>query len=169
MATRSSGDLLELGDQTESHRNRVGQPKTRDEALEIAIADAEAAMRALKVAKDPNEKAKQSTRFKQLLQEAERIKHSKDWRAVPLASSTSKPESPTQQVAPAMRNLKEPVSSRIAPRSEQILLLKAGYLNGFKFPPWKDPPAPDEFELKDGESLFEYVLTPSAFLSSTSS
>ncbi len=99
-------------------------------------------MRALKLAKDPKDKAKHSARFKQLLQEAERIQHCDDWHSVPATSRKS------QQAT------KNPESTRKPSRAEQILLLKASYLNNFKFPPWTTPPAPDEFDLADGESLF---------------
>ncbi|KAK1824550.1 cysteine protease, partial [Friedmanniomyces endolithicus] len=124
---------------------------SRDDSLQSTINAAEASMRALKLAKDPKDKAKHSARFKQLLQEAERIKHSKDWESVSARSSTF------QQVA------KIPDSTRKPSRAEQILLLKASYLNNFKFPPWTTPPAPDEFDLADGESLF--VDAPELFLS----
>ncbi|KAK1069244.1 cysteine protease [Friedmanniomyces endolithicus] len=124
---------------------------SRDDSLQSTINAAEASMRALKLAKDPKDKAKHSARFKQLLQEAERIKHSKDWESVSARSSTF------QQVA------KIPESTRKPSRAEQILLLKASYLNNFKFPPWTTPPAPDEFDLADGESLF--VDAPELFLS----
>ncbi|KAK5114704.1 hypothetical protein LTR62_002278 [Meristemomyces frigidus] len=134
---------------------QVSPPASQSTALEAAIKDAEAAMRALKLAKDSNEQARQSTLIKQLLQEAERIKHSEESTSpnTRFATSRTTPESSPSSVL-ATRQLKEPHSTRTLSRAEQILLLKAGYLNGFKFPPWVTPPAPDEFELKDGEDLF---------------
>ncbi|KAK0794262.1 cysteine protease [Friedmanniomyces endolithicus] len=127
------------------------EASSRDEALQSTINAAEASMRALKLAKDPKDKAKHSARFKQLLQEAERIQHCDDWHSVPATSRKS------QQAT------KNPESTRKPSRAEQILLLKASYLNNFKFPPWTTPPAPDEFDLADGESLF--VDAPELFLS----
>jgi len=115
---------------------------SREEALQSTIDAAETSMRALKLAKDPRDKARHSARVKQLLQEAERIKHCEDWRSAPARSSAS------QQAT------KIPASTRNPSRAEQILLLKASYLNNLKFPPWTTPPAPDEFDLADGESLF---------------
>lgn len=131
---------------------------SKDEALDIAIKSAEAAMKGLKLAKDANEKARQSTRVQQLLAEAERIKHSPDWRRTIAALSRSHP-SPSQRISAAPRKVsvgfREPQHLRQPPRSEEILLLKAGYLNGFKFPPWSAPPTSDEFTLKEGEGPFE--------------
>ncbi|KAK0308842.1 cysteine protease [Friedmanniomyces endolithicus] len=115
---------------------------SREEALQSTIDAAEASMRALKLVEDPKDKARHSARFKQLLQEAERIKHCEDWRSTPARSSASQPAT------------KIPASTRNPSRAEQILLLKASYLNNLKFPPWTTPPAPDEFDLADGESLF---------------
>ena len=137
---------------------------SRDEALEIAIKAAETSMQALKLSTDPNEKAVLSTRFNQLLQEAEKIKFNPNWRQE-LKETTSSSvnqhgDSRTSPPANRARRLKEPKSSRQLPNREQILLLKAGYLNGFKFPPWSNAPDSSEFELKDGESLYEYAALP---------
>jgi len=160
-----SQDLHELSQHAERYADQLPWSTSMDEALEIAIKAAETSMQALRLATDPNEKARLSTRFKQLLREAERIKLSKDWRkeaqSAPTASrsrlATSTPSATTD------RTLVEPQSARQLPTSEQILFLKAGYLNGFKFPPWTIPPAPGEFELKEGENLHEYVLLMSVF------
>ncbi|KAI6813258.1 cysteine proteinase [Hortaea werneckii] len=146
-------------DSADNHVEQLLRSTSRDEALETAIKAAETSMQALKLSTDPNEKALLSTRFKQLLQDAEKIKFNPNWRQE-LTQSTSSPEDqhgdgrvhpPTNRA----RMLKEPKSSRQLPNREQILLLKAGYLNGFKFPPWSNPPDDSEFELKDGEGLYE--------------
>lgn len=55
--------------------------------------------------------------------------------------------------------LEEPVSTRVLPTSEQILLLKASLINGFKFPVWKGPPEDSDFELKEDGQLFQYVAS----------
>lgn len=157
-----SEDLRELTRDAERYTDQLPRSSSRDEALELAIKAAETSMRALKLAQDPNEKARHSARFKQLLQEAERIKTSKDWRqrqsAMPDGSEPSSHVNAVSQTAVSTRVLPEPISQRTLPKSEQILLLKAGYLNGFKFPPWTNPPTPGEFELRDGEALYLYVV-----------
>ncbi|GAB1743442.1 hypothetical protein NU219Hw_g9271t1 [Hortaea werneckii] len=146
-------------DSDDNNVEQLLRSTSRDEALEIAIKAAETSMQALKLSTDPNEKALLSTRFNQLLQEAEKIKFNPNWRQE-LKESTSSSvdqhgDSRTSPPANRARRLREPKSSRQLPNREQILLLKAGYLNGFKFPPWSNPPDPNEFELKDGESLYE--------------
>jgi hypothetical protein len=64
------------------------------------------------------------------------------------------PEPPKPKPKPTVR-LREPVSTRILPITEKILLLNAAKLNGLKFPPWPGPPKPEEFEIRDGEEPFE--------------
>lgn len=154
-----SRDLEQLTQDAERYPDQLPRSSNRDEALEIAIKAAETSMKALKLASDPDEKARHSTRFKQLIQEAERIKHSKDWRQElqPPSNLSTDSKAPTISGTSRPRYLKDPQSTRPLPKSEQILLLKAGYLNNCKFPPWTNPPAPDEFELKDGETLYSYV------------
>ncbi len=110
---------------------------SNDDALQAAIKAAESSMQALKLTNDSVEKERISLQVKQHLQEAERIK---------------KGTTVTQT-----RILNEPESTRKLPNQEQILLLRASYLNGFKFPPWTEAPRPQEFELNDGEDLFLYV------------
>lgn len=51
--------------------------------------------------------------------------------------------------------LREPVSTRILPIAEKVLLLHASKLNGFKFPPWPGSPKPEEFEIQDGQGPFK--------------
>lgn len=51
--------------------------------------------------------------------------------------------------------LKEPVSARVLPVAEKVLLLHASKLNGFKFPPWTGPPKPEEFDPDDGGEPFK--------------
>lgn len=155
-----SKDLEQLKQDAERLADQLPQSTSKDEALEVAIKAAETAMQALKLAQDPSEKAKLTTRLKQLLAEAEQIKLSKDWRAT-IQMSSGQPSNGTSNNTMAtsskQRVLKEPHSTRELSKSDQILLLKAGFLHGFKFPPWTSPPDPEEFELKDGEELFLYV------------
>lgn len=153
-------DLDALKEDAERYANQLKRSSSRDEALEIAIKAAETSMQALKLAGDQDEKARLSTRFTQLLNDAERIKVSKDWRreigtSVAATPSVQPENNNPTSTASSVRLLKPPESSRQLPKREQILLLKAGYLNGFKFPPWTNPPAPDEFELREGEQMYQ--------------
>ena len=153
-----SKDLEELKNDAERLDAQLLRSSSKDEALEVAIKAAETSMRALKLAQDPIEKSKLSTRVKQMLEEAERIKMSTDWRkAVQHRPSLNGSSSTKADTVARARTLQEPQSTRKLPNHEQILLLRASYLNGFKFPPWTTPPESSEFELKDGESLFLYV------------
>ncbi|KAF2105952.1 hypothetical protein BDV96DRAFT_508599 [Lophiotrema nucula] len=52
-----------------------------------------------------------------------------------------------------VRRLKEPVSTREMAKKEQIILLRASVVNGFKFKPWDKPPTSEEFAL-EGDGLF---------------
>lgn len=154
----SSASVESLTEDAERFVQQLPQANSRDEALEVAIKAAETSMHALKLASDPKEKAQLSSRVSQLLTDAEKIKTSKDWRKE-VRSLQHQPDSrngvPTTNSK--ARILKEPQSQRKLPTSEQVLLLRAGYLNGFKFPPWTTPPEPSEFELREGEDLFLYV------------
>lgn len=144
--------LEELREDVDKYERQVAQSTSREEALELAIRAAETSMRALNLVNDPNEKAKYSTRAQQLMRQAEQIKQSGEWRR-------SAPSIPTQPplAKDQVRLLKEPVNSRKLPTKEQILLLKASYLNGVRFPPWDGPPSDSEFVWKPGEDLFTYV------------
>jgi calpain-7 len=68
-----------------------------------------------------------------------------------LSSTSGRPRSKRK---PKVR-LREPVSTRVLPVAEQILLLNAAKLNGFKFPPWSGPPKPEEFEFQAGEEPYK--------------
>ena len=152
-------DLRTLKNEAERLASQLPQSSSKDEALETAIKAAEASMQALKLTQDAVEKSKLSTRVKQLLEEAEEIKSSNDWRNV-ISSRTSTTSNRTGSgtgTASNSRVLKEAQSTRELSKKEQILLLKASHLNGFVFPPWKERPKDEDFELKDGEELFLYV------------
>ncbi|GAB7363312.1 hypothetical protein MBLNU230_g3593t1 [Neophaeotheca triangularis] len=127
---------------------RIPQARSRDEALENAIKAAELSMQALKLATNPTQKQQQSTRVSKLLAEAERIKHSDEWRL----SSTH--ENNEDSLSATVRELKEPLSSRELSKAEQIIIYKASYLNRFTFPPWTKPPDPSEFELEESGELY---------------
>lgn len=53
-----------------------------------------------------------------------------------------------------IRRLAEPLSTRKRSKKEEIILLKASMVNGFKCPPWDKFPSPAEFVRLQGEDLF---------------
>lgn len=147
-----SKDLEEMREDVDRLERQVAQSNSREEALELAIRAAETSMKALRLVRDPNEKVKYTTRAQQLFKQAEEIKRSGHWRRSAPSIPPAAPLKPEQ-----VRLLKEPVNSRQLPKSEQLIMLRAGFLNGVKFPPWKGPPADSEFQRKPGEALFVYV------------
>ncbi|KAK6442886.1 cysteine protease [Oleoguttula sp. CCFEE 5521] len=152
-----SHDLDQLKHDVTQHEADLGAARTRDEALEIVIKAAETSMRALKLAKDPSQKTQLNTRVKQLLDEAEKIKTTRDWRNIAGHRAPDRvlvPPVPDVSDATRVRQLREPKNSRTITKKEHILLLKASVLNGFKFRPWTTPPTPDEFILPPGEEPF---------------
>jgi calpain-7 len=66
------------------------------------------------------------------------------------ASSISPSIAPYSQI----RRLSEPVSTRKRSKREDIILLKASMVNGFKCPPWDKSPLPTEFLLQQDAQLF---------------
>lgn len=140
--------------------SKLTRGSTKNAALENAIHAAETSLQALKLARDPIEQKTLSARVKHLLAEAEQIKSTTDWPGVtqlPPANTLDSNAIFRRSTNGNSNPLREPQSTRKLPTSEQILLLKASWLNGFKFPPWTAPPQPSEFELKDGEDVFLYV------------
>ena len=83
-----------------------------------------------------------------------------DWRARDEKHASGVPlsERGIERNTRPRRTLKPPVTTRSLSKAEQIILYKASYLNNYKFPPWTVPPAPDEFELKDGETWYLWVV-----------
>lgn len=53
-----------------------------------------------------------------------------------------------------IRRLAEPMSVRKRSTKENIILLKASMVNGFKCPPWDKPPSTSDFALSDNNSVF---------------
>lgn len=134
--------------------------QTRDQALDAAVKAAENAMKALSLAKLPDEKSRCRARTKTLLQGAETIKHSTNWQQVvasmadllqPYSNNTPKS---TRKVA-ASRN--GPHSTRTLTTREKIILAKATFLNGTKFPAWETAPAAEEFQVGADGGLFVCV------------
>jgi calpain-7 len=57
-----------------------------------------------------------------------------------------------------IRRLSEPVSTRTRSKREDIILLKASIVNGFKCPPWDRNPPPGEFAAQQDDELFTWVV-----------
>jgi hypothetical protein len=53
-----------------------------------------------------------------------------------------------------IHRLAEPVSTRKRSRKEDIILLRASVVNGFKCPPWDRNPPTAEFVPQEGQTLF---------------
>ncbi|KAF2150247.1 cysteine proteinase [Myriangium duriaei CBS 260.36] len=87
----------------------------------------------LKLTTNPTSKKAESANVKNLLDHAERIKSTNEWKAF-------------------MFDLSLPESNKQPSKAEQILLLRASLVNGAKYPPWQAQPAASEFELgSDGK------------------
>lgn len=155
--SKSNADAGQDNLDADQLRQKILHSNSKDEALSAAIKAAEESMRALKLAKDPTERSQLSAKVKDLLEEAEKIKQSTDWKQTVRSDSDQDETSRVSTKAPA-RVLREPQSTRKLPTQEQIMLLKASYLHGFKFPPWTADPEASEFDLKPGEELFLYVF-----------
>ena len=95
-------------------------------------------MQALRFSENASQKQYLDSKCKDLVRKAEAIKGSKS-----ALENGKSAESPRQQ---RRGKLKDPISNREIPKSEQILLWKGSDLNGFKFPPWGAPPTSSEFE-----------------------
>ncbi|KAF4556147.1 Calpain family cysteine protease-like protein [Elsinoe fawcettii] len=125
---------------------------SKDDALDIVFTEAEKAMGRLKLCKDPVSKKASSQQVQSLLDRAEQIKTTGTWRpshrisvfGVDLPNNAAKP-----------RQLREPISTRQFSKTEQIIILKASYVNGSKFPPWQGTPDASEFNPKPGEPFFQ--------------
>ncbi|THW00260.1 cysteine proteinase [Aureobasidium pullulans] len=115
---------------------------SKDAALDMAIKAAEHAMKAMRLSDSPDTTKAMRNKSEFFLDEAQRIKSDPNWKP--------RIEIDVAKVA----KLVEPKSSRPLPTSEQILLLKASQLNGFKFPPWTSFPKDNDFQLQVGQEPF---------------
>ncbi|KAF2000368.1 cysteine proteinase [Amniculicola lignicola CBS 123094] len=75
---------------------------------------------------------------------------SQDAKTRPGINSTKAPS-----IAPPVRKLNEPVSTRKRTNKEEILLLKSSRVNGYVCPPWKFNPSSSDFT--DGSTLFKDI------------
>jgi calpain-7 len=64
------------------------------------------------------------------------------------------PTSPSIASYSHLRRLAEPVSTRKRAKKEEIILLKASVIDGFKCPPWDRPPMSTEFVLNHQSEPF---------------
>lgn len=67
------------------------------------------------------------------------------------------PPEPAPASATHIHRLKEPISTRKRTKREDIVLLRASMVNGFKFPPWDKNPSAAEFVPEEGSAWFTYV------------
>jgi calpain-7 len=71
------------------------------------------------------------------------------------SNSASATPIPPKLASPAhIHRLTEPASTRKRSKKEDIILLKASVVNGFKCPPWDKNPATTDFTPQDGQDLF---------------
>ena len=143
MATSTAEELRAKAQIAEQN---VAKAKTREDALEAAITAAESYMQALKLTDDPVKKKNLDASCRRYLGQAEKIKNDADWRRA--ARTLTVASDPF---------LARPVCTRPLTTKEKIIILEGSKLNGFVFPPWKEDPKPEAFELLDGAGPFEDV------------
>jgi hypothetical protein len=78
------------------------------------------------------------------------VTHDSDTNATPSVASYSH-----------IHRLVEPASTRKKSKREDIILLKASMVNGFKCPPWDKNPLPSEFVAQQDTELFVYMASSS--------
>jgi calpain-7 len=108
----------------------------------MAIEAAQLAMNGLKLSRTPDTHYFMKKKSEYLLDEAHRIKTISEWKPLP--------EVNVEKVTVLI----EPKSDRKLPTSEQIILLRASQLNGFKFPPWTNAPQDSDFRLLSDQEPF---------------
>ncbi|THY86670.1 cysteine proteinase [Aureobasidium pullulans] len=135
-------DISTLKAKIQKFEHDIPFAPSKDAALDMAIKAAEHAMKAMRLSDSPETTKAMRNKSEFFLDEAQRIKSDPDWKP--------RIEIDVAKVA----KLVEPKSSRPLPTSEQILLLKASQLNGFKFPPWTSFPKDNDFQLQVGQEPF---------------
>ena len=133
-------DLLGKAEQIKAADSwpEIDAPKTP----QADVAEAVEAMNGLRVAKAPSTRISPAS-------VASASKKSQ------IASGSSRRDEVSKYHVTTATKLVEPKSQRALSTAEQLLILRASKLNGFKFPPWEAPPFPEEFNLESGEQLFE--------------
>ncbi|KAJ5115425.1 hypothetical protein NUU61_001184 [Penicillium alfredii] len=136
--SRPNGSQSHLSQALRAER-QVATATSQKAALEAAIDAAEHYMKALRLEPPSDAKKQLDAKCKELLTTAEKIKGASDWRSAARGSSKAVP------------SLRPPTSKRKLTTREEIIILEGAKLNGFIFPPWDRPPAPDEFLSRDGQ------------------
>jgi calpain-7 len=108
----------------------------------MAIEAAQLAMNGIKLSRSPETQTLMTKKSKYFLDEADRIKSASEWKSL------------SEVNVEKVTVLIEPKSDRKLPTSEQIILLRASQLNGFKFPPWTNAPQDSDFRLSSGQEPF---------------
>ena len=136
---------------------KLQNAQTRDEALDAAILAAENALKALSLARNADDKARFRSRAKELMGEAESIKKNAAWQPSASVGGNVADVSTISPVSGEAKFLRDPRSTRTLTTREKIILARATFLNGTKFPMWEAAPSASEFELSETEGLFVCV------------
>ena len=144
---------LPQADGRQDVESRLVTATSKDGIRTAALDGAELCMRALKISSDHKEKKALDEKCRKFLSQAELIRDASQ-QPFTFDNNVSSKIWESQTTATTAANLKLPVSNRELSTREQILLLQGSKLHGCLFPPWKTPPAADEFRLKHGEDCF---------------
>ncbi|KAL4887728.1 hypothetical protein BJY04DRAFT_176497 [Aspergillus karnatakaensis] len=119
----------------------VSSAASQPEAFKAAVDTVELYMKALSLASSSKDKNLLNAKCDEWFARAENIKKAEDWRS----AAHFRDRYYVPQV---------PASTRALTIREEIIILEGAKLNGFKFPPWKSDPSPEEFEKGAGDGLF---------------
>jgi calpain-7 len=117
--------------------------------LRNAILATEIYMKAIKLAGSGLERERLKSKCMEVLGRAEEIKQVETW--IMPADQNEQEE--------RVHDLKAPLSDRVLPTREQVILLESSKLNGFIFSPWTSEPGEELFQLMEGNSSFLYDLS----------
>ncbi|MCJ1283751.1 cysteine protease [Xylographa opegraphella] len=115
------------------------------DAYDVILVAVEDCLQVLKLTEDKKKKKELEEKCNKLLDQAHHIKNSEQW--TPKQGMTVEL---CQSHAHAMVP-KQPVSTRVLSKREQIIILKGSKLHGCIYPEWTGSPLPEEFDLKAGE------------------
>ncbi|KAI9798360.1 MAG: cysteine protease [Candelina submexicana] len=150
--TKVQGSLEDVTRQALDSEARVSTSANKDEALKFSIEAAEKYIQALTLTSLNDERIRLRERCNALLNHAELIKNSGQWKpSSPFSRSTS------SRIASSGQGLitsRQPCSSRQLTKREQIILLEGSKLNGSIFPQWQSPPDRTEFDFEGGQEKF---------------
>lgn len=138
---------------------KLQNAQTQNETLETAILAAENALKALSLARNADDKARFRTRAKELMGEAESIKKNAAWQPSTSVGHQGNVAdvSTISPVSGEAKYLRDPRSTRTLTTREKIILARATFLNGTKFPMWEAAPSASEFALTETGQLFVCV------------